>query len=214
LLNEIGDFPLDLQAKLLRVLEEKSIYRVGGSAPVKTDFRLICATNKDLKREVEDGRFREDLYYRINNVSIEIPPLSDRIEDIPPLVHWIIGDYCRKMGVERPEISDKAMEALQSREWLGNIRELKNVVEHLINIGNGVITLGTLASRSSIGVGSKIHSPRNLSIYLDGKTLSDLERDIIEFNFRKYGGDVDRIARAIGISRSKLYERLSQYGLR
>lgn len=215
LLNEIGDLPAEIQAKLLRVIEEGIVYRVGGVKGIETDFRLICATNKNLGDMIKRGDFREDLFYRINNLRIEVPSLNDRGEDIPELIASILDEYSSGRNIDRPEISDKAVAAMKNRDWHGNIRELRNVVEDLAETGNGIITLGTLVNqtgsmnrREVSGAGSKSGS------YLDGKKLSDLERELIEYNYRKFNGDIDRIAESTGISRTKIYERLKQYGIK
>ncbi|MBD3234639.1 MAG: response regulator [candidate division Zixibacteria bacterium] len=214
LLNEIGDFPLGLQTKLLRVIEEKTVFRIGGGNPVKTDFRLVCATNKDLQSEVSNGNFREDLLYRINKITIKLPSLSERIDDIPQLVYSILDNFSLKYGVKRPEISDKAIEALKNRQWAGNIRELKSVVEYLAEHCEGAITLGALASVDMNGKKEVKQISRGAeNHYLNDKTISQLERELIEYNFKKYNGDIDKMTASTGISRSKIYERFKQYGL-
>jgi len=215
LLNEIGELPIELQAKLLRVIEDKTIYRVGGENPIKADFRLIYATNKNLEKAVGNGFFREDLYYRIKKISIHVPPLSERIEDIPALVYSIIEGWANRTGNERPEISDRAIETLKHRDWPGNIRELKGVVEALIKDSDGIITLGTLANREMRKIPKESAEQRMIIAgYLDGKTLADLERELIEHCHKKYDGDIEKIADSTGISRSKLYDRLRQYNLK
>src|SRR6185436_13705523 len=131
-LDEIGDLPLELQAKLLRAIQEGEIERVGGAKPIKTDFRLIAATNVDLEKAVKDGRFRDDLYYRINVIPIKLPPLRDRVEDLPELARFFLARYNTKFRKHVEGISDAAFRMLTSYWWPGNIRELENLVERLV----------------------------------------------------------------------------------
>jgi len=214
-LNEIGEFPLGLQAKLLRVLEEKSVYRVGSVKPIEVDFKLICATNKDLKKAVKKNEFRGDLYYRINKTSINMLDLTQRKDDIPPLVHHFLELAAKKMNIEIPEISDKAINYLANQPWPGNIRQLKNTVEKLIESGKDIISLGTLAQEMTIASDANQQKAASKDRqHLNGKTLVDLEHDLIKYNYRKYNGDIEKIIQATGISRTKLYERLKKYDIR
>jgi DNA-binding NtrC family response regulator len=135
-LDEIGDLPLELQAKLLRAIQEGEIERVGGAKPIKTDFRLIAATNVDLERAVKDGRFREDLFYRINVIPIKLPPLRDRIEDLPELARFFLGRYKGRFRKNIQGISDSTLKILSSYWWPGNIRELENLIERLVAVGD------------------------------------------------------------------------------
>ena len=129
-LDEIGELPLEMQAKLLRAIQDGEFYRVGGTSPVKTNVRIISATNRDLERYVEEGRFRRDLYYRLNVVPIKIPALSERTEDIPALIYHFLSKYGEKFGLKRG-IAESAVEYLQQQQWPGNIRELENTVQRL-----------------------------------------------------------------------------------
>lgn len=131
-LDEIGDVPLETQVKLLRVLQQREIERIGGKAPVKVNIRIIAATNKSLEKEVAEGRFRLDLYYRLNVFPIQLPSLNERKEDIPLLVNHFLGIYSRKTGRKITGVSDKAMAGLMAYEWPGNIRELENIIERAI----------------------------------------------------------------------------------
>ena len=137
-LDEVGEMPSTTQVKLLRVLEEREFMRVGGSAPIRADVRVIAATNKDLEEEVREGRFRRDLYYRLAVLSIRIPPLRERREDIPLLIHHFVQEFCRENDREFAGITDEAMEILQNYDWPGNVRELRNLVESMLVLTPGV----------------------------------------------------------------------------
>ena len=140
-LDEIGDMSLAAQAKVLRVLQENKLSRVGSDADIKVDVRVIAATNKDLKREIAEGRFREDLYHRLSVIVIKVPSLDDRKEDIPLLVDYFVEQICAETAMPRKSFSADAVKALQARSWKGNIRELRNVVERLLILGEDVITV-------------------------------------------------------------------------
>ncbi|HUF90428.1 MAG TPA: sigma-54 dependent transcriptional regulator, partial [Gemmatimonadota bacterium] len=136
-LDEVGEMPATTQVKLLRVLEEREFMRVGGSAPIRADVRVIAATNKDLEEEVREGRFRRDLYYRLAVLSIRMPPLRERREDIPLLIHHFVQEFCRENEREFKGITDEAMEILQNYDWPGNVRELRNLVESMLVLTPG-----------------------------------------------------------------------------
>lgn len=143
-LDEVGELPLSAQVKLLRVIQEGEIEKIGRTEPVSVDVRIIAATNKNLEREVEEKRFREDLYYRLNVVPIYVPPLRERTEDIPLLVEHFMKEFSVDMGKNIPEITEDAMQQLKSAQWKGNVRELKNVVQRLLFINDSVITTETM----------------------------------------------------------------------
>ncbi len=139
-LDEIGDMSLSAQAKVLRALQENEITRVGSDKPIKVNVRVLAATNKNLKKEIAEGRFREDLYHRLNVIPIHVPALDDRKEDIPLLINHFVGQICQEQGWKTKSFSAEAMTALQQRSWPGNIRELRNVVERLIILSGDIIT--------------------------------------------------------------------------
>ena len=139
-LDEIGDMSLSAQAKVLRALQENEITRVGSDKPIKVNVRVLAATNKDLKKEIAEGRFREDLYHRLNVIPIHVPALDDRKEDIPLLINHFVEHICQEQGIKSKSFSQEAMVALQQRSWPGNIRELRNIVERLIILSGDVIT--------------------------------------------------------------------------
>jgi len=161
LLDEIGDMPMDLQAKLLRVLEERVFERIGSNKPIKADFRIIVATNKNIAELVREGKFREDLYHRINIFPITLPPLRERKEDIPLLVEYFIEQFRKELGKKLPGVSQKAMDALMSYHWPGNIREMKNCLE-----------------KAAILTGDELIQPVHLVIKEDGPVFEDKNRKI------------------------------------
>ncbi len=139
-LDEIGDMSLSAQAKVLRALQEHKITRVGGDKEIKVNVRVLAATNKNIKKEIEEGNFREDLYHRLNVIPIHVPSLNERRDDIPLLVHHFLGIICEDLGVALKEVSEDGIVALQNVNWTGNIRELRNIIERLVILGNAVIT--------------------------------------------------------------------------
>jgi transcriptional regulator with PAS, ATPase and Fis domain len=201
-LDEIGDMPLALQGKLLRVIQEKEIERVGGVRTRKVDVRIIAATNKDLKRLAGEGKFREDLYFRINVIEFKIPPLRDRKLDIPVLVDHFIRKYNGLLAKRVDGITDAALEALIQYNWPGNIRELENMIERMLNyVECGVIDLQD--------VPEEIRRPERIAGKA-GQSLADIEQDAIRAALDEAQGNKSKAARLLGISRSKLYEKLAQ----
>jgi len=211
-LDEIGDMPLDLQAKILRVLQEKEFYRVGGSRTIKVDVRFIASTNKNLDKMVQEGRFREDLFYRLNVFTLHLPPLRERKEDIPLLV-----DHFLK-GLPRPvEISSVALQMLMAYSWPGNIRELKNVVESAAVIAeNGFIEPAQLPAKITGAFGNGNHSsvgvrlPTNMSL---DERLQEIEKSMIIEALRKTGGVQVRATELLGINQRSLWHRIKKYNI-
>lgn len=202
-LDEIGDISLKTQVDLLRVLEEKKIFRVGGNTPIPVDFRLIAATNKDLEAMVADRTFREDLYYRINVFSIAIPPLRERREDIPLLVEHFIERFARSMNKPIRGISRDALNLLMSYDWPGNVRELQNAIERAVLVCRGrEIQPGDLPLH--------INDTRELPL---GKSLADVERQHIQRILRETEWNISQAARVLGIDRVTLYNKIRKYGL-
>jgi len=207
LLDEIGEIPLATQVKLLRVLQEGEFERVGGSETKKVDARIIAATNADLHKAVADGTFREDLFYRLNVISIEIPPLRERREDIPLLVQHFIEKYTKLTGKKLKGITPAALDLIQERDWPGNVRELENVVERAV-----VLATNDLISEIEIRQdtdGSKSSPATTGTIpFRVGQTLADLERAAILRTLDAVSGDKDAAARILGIGVATLYRRL------
>ena len=201
-LDEIATISTKMQVELLRVLESKTFMRVGGNKEIYSDFRVICATNKDLKSLVEQGTFREDLYYRLNVVNIHIPPLRDRIADIPLLVDYFIKKYCMSMNKPPAAIDQTALKRLQEFNYPGNIRELENMIERAIVVGDGKrITLKDLPLEKSI-VNSSTES------------LDDFERAFILQILHKYSWNISRTAKALKVDRVTLYNKIKKYDLK
>lgn len=199
LLDEVCDIPLPIQAKLLRVLQEGEIRRLGETSPRKVDVRLISATNRDLKKEVSAGRFREDLYYRLNVVSISIPPLRERLDDIPLLANHFAKLYARKCGRSVERIEREAIEKLKDHSWPGNVRELENTIERAV----------IMCRTTSIG-------PDDLLLDIDENSatsgkLRDFEKRIILRTLRKHDGNRTKTAKVLGISVRTLQYKLRRW---
>ncbi|MBI5096895.1 MAG: sigma-54-dependent Fis family transcriptional regulator, partial [Nitrospirae bacterium] len=181
-LDEIGDIPQNFQVKLLRVLEDKTVKRVGGNQDIKIDVRIVVATNKDLKKAVAEGSFREDLFYRLDVIPIEVPPLRERKEDIPLLVEHFVSKYCRILGHEVKGVSPEAMQRLTAHLWNGNVRELENVIERAITLGSGpVIELKHIEEGLQRGVPHKKDFSMDIpseGMDLEG-LLQDIEKDLL-----------------------------------
>jgi DNA-binding NtrC family response regulator len=200
-LDEISTITSKMQIELLRVLETKSFMRVGGNKEIKSDFRVISATNRDLKKMVDIGAFREDLFYRLNVVNITIPPLRERTEDIPLLVNHFIKKYCTAMSRDLLTIEPAAMQRLEEFEFPGNVRELENMIERAIVIGNGKeIRLKDLPMGKDI-------------IYTSVETLEELEKRYVLQILNKYDWNITRSARVLKVDRVTLYNKIKKYKL-
>ncbi len=215
-LDEIGDMGLELQAKLLRILESKRFFRLGGTRWVDTDVRIISATNQDLRKLVADGRFREDLFYRLNVFPIHMPPLREHKEDIPLLCDYFLREFSCSLGRRRPKISAKALEMLKHHSWQGNVRELRNVIERaMILCKGGSITTGHLLLQENNPQFDPADLDRLTSLLLDGKGihLEDLEKRLLRRALQVSGENVSKAARLLGLSRPTLRYRLEKYGI-
>jgi len=209
-LDEIGDMPLDTQANLLRVLETKEVVRVGGHDIIPIDVRVIAATHKDLKKEVEQGNFREDLFYRLNVVQIKIPPLRERKEDIKIYIDYFIEKFSIKMGKVIKDVSEGFYKGVMNYNWPGNVRELQNVMQYIINIidNNEVLTSEHLPSYMKTN-----NIPRKLE--LEGlPTLDEVEKITIERTIQEVKGNLAKAARILGIGRSSLYRKMDKYNIK
>ena len=206
-LDEIGDMPFMLQSKLLRVIQEKEVERVGDIKTRKIDVRIIAATNKDLKRLVAEGKFREDLYFRLNVIDLKIPPLRERKLDIPVLADTFIRKYNNSFTKRVDGITDAALEVLVHYNWPGNIRELENVIERMLNyVECGLIDLQDLPEE--IRQTEKISGITGQRLI--GQSLANIEQEAIQIALAQAQGNKSKAARLLGISRSKLYEKLSR----
>jgi DNA-binding NtrC family response regulator len=204
-MDEVSDMPLSMQAKLLRVIQEKRIFRVGGTRPIQLDVRFVAATNRDLRSAVQEGRFREDLYFRLNVVQISIPPLSERKEDIMVLTHHFLDLYSKKFGKQISGIDPVAREALLRYSYPGNVRELQNVIERAVALAEGpVLRLEDLPSEFHF-------LPRENTA--GWKTLEEQERDYIEQVLASTGRKVGEAARILRLPRTTLWRKMKKYGL-
>ena len=217
-LDEIADMPITTQARILRALTDQSFTRVGGTRVVKVDVRVVSATARDLVFEIAEGRFREDLYYRLNVVPVTIPPLSDRREDIPALVQHFIAHYASERRVPTPEIAPDAMVALQSYDWPGNVRQLRNVVERTIILAPGdrigridmdllpAEVLGDQGDMGAAGGTAIMGSPLR-------EARETFEREYMRVQIRRFSGNISRTASFIGMERSALHRKLKLLGI-
>jgi two-component system response regulator HydG len=209
-LDEVGDVPPAMQVKLLRALQEQEFERVGGEAPIKVDVRVISATNKDLDREVAEGRFRQDLYYRLHVLPVKLPALRERREDVPLLVEHFIGKLGGKINPRIRGVSDAALGRLMAYHWPGNVRELENAIEQALVFAEGDrIEAAALPGFLAGGGGEDtLEVPRELSL---PEILDDLERQLILKAFQKAKGVKTETARLLGIKTSALYYKLEKY---
>lgn len=204
-LDEIAEMPLDLQATLLRVLETKTITRVGGNKEIPVDVRIIAATNKDLNEMVSQGKFRHDLFYRLNVFTIKIPPLRERKDDIPLLVFHLIENLCVKLKKEPIVKVDKQVwEAFDNYDWPGNVRELQNVLERVVNVCNDVVL--TMENLPQELLSRK--SPPSFDL-----PVQSYEKELIRSLLEKHNRNITRVARELGIARTTLYSKIAKYGL-
>jgi transcriptional regulator with PAS, ATPase and Fis domain len=205
-LDEIGELELQLQAKLLRVLQEKEIERLGSNRKVPVNFRLISSTNRDLAQEITAGQFREDLYYRINVVNIKVPPLRERRDDIPLLTAEFVKEYCAR---ERKslQVSSEVMDILQHYEWPGNIRQLRNIIERAAVLARGkTITVRDLPDEL------RLHTVRKAREDSFVRPLREMELEAVRAALLEVKGNKSRAAELLGISRKALYKRLKESG--
>ncbi len=211
-LDEVADMSLRTQAKVLRVLEEQSFQRVGGTKPIVVDTRVIAATNKDLTGEIHEGRFREDLFFRLNVIPFSIPALRDRREDIPLLIDHFVRMFVAEQGLMLKEISPEAMQRLTAYAWPGNVRELKNIVERLLIMTPGnVIRLEDIPpSIQGITVEDRVETQALVSLK---QARQDFERRYILEVLEQSGGNISRTANLLGIERSNLHRKLRQLKL-
>ncbi len=218
-LDEIADMPLTTQAKILRVLTDQSYHRVGGQRPVKVDVRVLSATSRNLQDEIASGRFREDLFYRLNVVPVRLPPLRERREDIPELVSHFLARFAAERRMPALRISEEAMAALQAHEWPGNVRQLRNIMERTIILAPGdrvscidvdLLPPEILDNQSTMG-GS------TTAMAIMGSPLREaresFEREYLKIQIRRFSGNISRTASFIGMERSALHRKLKALGI-
>ena len=211
-LDEIGDMSLHLQGKLLRVLQERELDKIGGKSNIFIDVRVVAATNRNLEKMVQNGQFREDLYYRLNVIPISLPSLRDRKEDIPFLIDYMIKEYSQKLDKYVIGIDEDVKNALVDYSWPGNVRELQNIIEYSINMSSSqILTLDIIPHNIKVKYYDDIQDKEE-----EIKTLEDLEKEAIEKainKFKNYKKDKELVANALGISRATLYRKLEKYNL-
>ncbi len=228
-LDEVGELPLDVQVKLLRVLQEGEVDAVGSRRPTKVDVRIISATNRDLAQLVKEGRFREDLYYRLNVFPIEAPPLRERMEDLPALLEHFIGRFNAEEGKSIPGVEPETLAMLKAYDWPGNVRQLENSIFRAIVLSeggalrlddfpqiSGVMPAGDiLAEETAAGAEEAGGKPAPFTDASgDLRTLEAVERDLIQFAIDHYSGHMSEVARRLGIGRSTLYRKVREYDLK
>lgn len=201
-MDEIANLSLPLQAKLLAALQNREIVKVGSNKKIPIDIRLVCATNSNLNSLVSKGEFREDLLYRVNTIQIEIPPLRERVADIPLLADFFLGIYSAKYNNPRLKFDDEVMEKMKQYAWPGNVRELQHAVEKAVILSEG----DTLARHNFI-------FPENTRVDTNARTLEEMERQMIETSIRQHEGNLSAVATQLGITRQTLYNKIKKYGL-
>ncbi len=212
-LDEIGDMSLPAQSKLLRVLQEGVVTRIGGAKSIHVDVRVIAATNKDLDLEISEGRFREDLLYRLNVVEIDVPSLRERLADVPALVEHFVERLAASAGVAGKQFSDDAVRHLQSRTWPGNIRELRNAVERALILAPGKIVTAADIDRLFPGAEHALPPPESSQAQTFESFKQEAERAFLEAKLREHDWNVSETARALKMPRSNLYKKIERYGL-
>ncbi|MCC7498388.1 MAG: sigma-54-dependent Fis family transcriptional regulator [Bryobacterales bacterium] len=206
-LDEIGDISMKLQLDLLRVLQERSFYRVGGSQEISVDVRVVAATNVDLQQAVEQGKFRDDLFYRLNVIEIKLPPLRERREDVPLLARHFIEKLSPELGKEVQDIREGALRILMDYDWPGNVRELENAVERaLVTARSEILEEDDFAFLAARARPFNWQAPANL-------TLDEVERQVITATLARNSGNVKETASVLGIDRSTLYEKIRRYDI-
>lgn len=211
-LDEIGELPLHLQVKLLRVLQDGMVDKIGESVPVKVDVRVLAATNRDLEEEVSAGNFREDLYYRLCVVPIKLPPLRERLDDIPLLVEHFLKKYSEKLKADRVRIDKEALKMLLKYSWPGNVRELENLAERTVVMSQtGLVTVDDLPEKIKSNYGSGASAVIELPD--EGINMENLEKELIEKAYAKCKHNQSKTARFLGITRNTLLYRFEKYGI-
>ena len=219
-LDEIGDMPMSMQAKLLRVLETGEVVRLGSNDPRKTDVRFVSATNKDLRKMIAEGTFREDLYFRINGAHVHVPPLRERREDIPRIAQHAAARFADQMSQPAPEITDAALMRLTAYDWPGNVRQLLNVIQNMVVSAIGEAAEDAPARLEVRHIPPEVRAGEDegeagaASGTLAGTSLEQIEKRAIRETLRLTGGNREQAAKLLGIGERTLYRKLREYGLR
>jgi transcriptional regulator with PAS, ATPase and Fis domain len=202
-LDEIGNLSLQSQSKLLSVLQNRYVVKVGSNKQIPVDIRLVCATNCDLTQMVKDGRFREDLFYRINTIMIEVPPLRDRVDDIAILANHFLRLHSERYGKSGLKISTHALEKLANHDWPGNVRELQHSIEKAVIMSDSQVLIPS----------DFVFSSTARSVKQNEMTLEEMERELIIENLKRYGNNLSVISGKLGITRQTLYNKIKKYEL-
>jgi DNA-binding NtrC family response regulator len=216
-LDEIGDMAPETQAKVLRVLQERSLERVGGTQPIEVDVRVVAATHRDLETEVKEGRFREDLYYRLKVVDLDLPPLRERTEDLPSLAQRFLEQVAERLGREKKMLSDEALARLIRHPWPGNVRELRNVIEQA-----AVLTSGESIEEADLNLSGEMDGGADQLAHHGDVPFSDAKKQVVEDFERSFllralrdnDGNISRTAEAIGMVRQSLQQKIRELELR
>jgi transcriptional regulator with GAF, ATPase, and Fis domain len=231
LLDEIGDIPLMVQAKILRALQDRTFQRLGGNETLQSDVRVLCATNRDLERAIAAGGFREDLYHRVNVVTLHLPPLRQRQDDIPALVDYFLNRFARAAGIERPPLAQNALDALMNYSWPGNVRELEHLIQRLMIFTGGYtiqahdlpwnLRTDPQAAANEIDPSSedqwlgliRAHLASYAGNHACEELLEKIERLLIVEALRRSQGNQTHAARLLGLPRPTLHARMQKYGM-
>ncbi len=212
-LDEVGDLDLAIQAKLLRVLQEQEITPVGARDGRRVDVRIVAATNRDLEAAVKEGRFRDDLYYRLNVIPIRLPPLRERPSDLPALLEHFLGSFARRYGRAPPTAPPELLAAAQAYPWPGNVRELRNLCERAVLMGWAAVAPILGAARAEAGAAAALVDPSLPLLEARQRLVERFEREYLTRLLREHRGRIGEVARAAGIAERNLYEKMKQYGL-
>ncbi|MGZ3723967.1 MAG: sigma 54-interacting transcriptional regulator, partial [Bdellovibrionales bacterium] len=210
-LDEIGDMSLEAQAKILRILQERSFYRVGGEEPIEVDVRVIAATNKNLEEEIKAGRFREDLYYRLNVVPLRVAPLRQRREDVSLLAEYFGDQFLRNNGYRRKTFSDGAVQLMQAYAWPGNVRELRNFIERVYILTPGDYVDVHDLKFAGLSEAADVPGVDGLITFRDAR--AHFEKDFLIQKIGENNGNISKTAEMIGLERSYLHRKIKSYGI-
>jgi two-component system nitrogen regulation response regulator NtrX len=217
-IDEVADMPLETQGKILRVLVEQKFLRMGGSQKVSVDVRIITSTSRDLERDMQEGRFREDLYHRLNVVPLRVPSLAERREDIPDLIHYFVNQVAQASGLAPRRVGEDAIAVLQAHDWPGNVRELRNNIERLLILAGGDSATAITADLLPEEIGSNVPLPVNggaehlMSLPLR-EAREIFEREYLIAQINRFGGNISRTAEFVGMERSALHRKLRALGV-
>lgn len=212
-LDEIGDMSLKTQAKILRILQEQRFERVGGAKTIQVDVRIIAATNKDLKQEINEGLFREDLYYRLNVIPVHVPPLRERTEDIPLLVEDFLEEFARESSLARKRVSHEVISVMQRHPWPGNVRELKNFIERLVILVPAEVIELRHIPESFLQCSAREHASNAINQATFREAKAEFEKEYLRKRLEEHNWNISQTAGAIGLERSHLHRKLKAYGM-